>query len=532
MTVLTNPYFIFSILLFLLIIALIVYAAVIAGRKDGPGAKAKGIGGNGFFKNNLIYVLRGVLSVLIIGFGVAVSATLGTIDRSAKSKPKSQIMRVLSGMPVLLTDIDMQLSGFGTVQPLEEILVSAELKGKIFKKRADLKSGVLVAKGELLCEIDVSDYKEKLLQTEAEIVRLTEEIGMKHQIIKDLEKELEAINNVFKLEKSYYERIKKLYDKRASNKTELEKAEKAVTNQMRTLIATRSAIAKTKIEIRSLEAMKQKAAAGVRQAKLDISRSKILSPFDGRVKTVHVENGEYVNVGSKLFEIANDSVLEIPVSLNALEASRVLGLGSLKNGAKHSDWFAMPKFKPVKINWVESRKLACWEGDVVRIQSFNADDGTVTLMVRPVRPLNSQQNSSGDRKLAVMPLVAGMYCKVVFSGRSVASAMEVPWSAIQNDNRIYIVDRQGMVREVETEVISSMDESVVISQGLKDGDSLVTQRMPNGIANGTKIKVVYPDGSSSVVAEDQAKPPGTPGSAAENRPVKNSAANNTAHRVG
>ena len=256
--------------------------------------------------------------------------------------------------------------------------------------------------------------------------------------------------------------------------------------QMKALINLKSSISKAKIEIRSLKASKNKALSTVRKAKLDIARSKIYAPFAGRLLNVHVDNGEYVNVGTNLFDIADDSSLEIPVSLNAVDVAKILGLSAsaIKN---YENWMATPNLPPVKIAWTEDCGICSWEGKVVRIECFDSTDGTVTMIVSPTKSLIEKDQPS-------VPLVSGMYCKVTFAGSKVKDSMVVPWSAIQSNSTIYLVDKDNKGHEVKTSIISSNSDSVIISQGLKDakGYKIVTQRLPNNVVNGSEVKVVAP----------------------------------------
>ncbi len=439
-----------------------------------------------FIKRHGLAVFRLVMAIDLIIMGYCCFEVLSSQSLKPHSKPQGQSMRVLEGRTVQLQDVTMTLKGFGIVRPLQEICLSAEIKGRIVTKKIALKSGTIVKKGELLCEIDVSDYNETLSQLESEINRINEESAMKKQAVNDIEREVVELAKIYEIEKKNYERSMMLYKRKVSSKTDAETAQKNMITQMKALIALRASISRTKIEIRSLIASKNKAISTVRRAKLDIERSKIYSPFAGRLLNVYIDNGEYVNVGTKLFDIADDSRLEIPVSLNAADVAKILGLSatSIKN---YENWMIMPDLPPVTIGWTENTNVCSWQGEVARIECFNSTDGTVTMIVNPTKSLIKKD-------VPVVPLVSGMYCKVTFPGSKVKNAMTVPWSAIQSNSTIFLVDENNVGREVKTKVISSNSDSVVISQGLEnaDGFKIVTQRLPNNVVNGSSVNVVTP----------------------------------------
>ncbi|UDQ97673.1 HlyD family efflux transporter periplasmic adaptor subunit [Lentisphaerota bacterium WC36G] len=449
-----------------------------------------------FIKRHGITFFRIFAILIILSIGYSAYTVLKAQSLKPRSKPQSQSMRVLEGRDVKLNSVMMSLDGFGIVRPLQEICLSSEIKGRIVTKKADLKSGIIVNKGDLLCEIDISDYKENLMQLEAEIVRLDEETAMKRQTVKDLENEVVQLEKIYEIEKKNYERYLALYKRNVSSKTDAENAQKSMITQLKALINLKSSISKTKIEIRSLDASKQKAISTVRRAKLDIQRSKIYAPFAGRILNVYIENGEYVNVGTKLFDIANDSRLEIPVSLNAVDVARILGLSTTAIKS-YENWMTTPDLPPVNISWTEDSSVCRWLGKVVRIEGFNSTDGTVTLVVNPTKSLIAANAPS-------VPLVSGMYCRVTFSGSSVNNAMIVPWSAIQSNSTIFLVDKENRGHEVKTTIISSDNDSVVISQGLEhaEGYKIVTQRLPNNVVNGSIVRVVPPISDPNRFVED------------------------------
>ena len=478
---------IISFIVLAVIVALLVASNKLAVERISKEEKAQGYQPpKSFFKRYGLFCFRVVMALDLILMGYALYMVLKSQTLKPRSKPQSAALRVLEGMPVKLGAITMSLDGYGIVRPLQEISLSSEIKGRIVTKKAALKSGVIVKKGELLCEIDVSDYQEILAQLEAEITRLDEDVAMKKQTMTDLENEVVQLEKIYEIEKKNYERYMKLYKRNVSSKTDAETAQKSMLAQMKALINLRASISKAKIEIRSLNALKKKALSTVRKAKLDIERSKIYSPFAGRLLDVYVDNGEYVNVGTKLFDIADDSKLEIPVSLNAVDVARTLGL-SASEIKIYENWMAMPDLPPVKIVWTEDKTVCAWEGKVVRIEGFNSTDGTVTMVVSPTKSLL-------EKDVPAVPLVAGMYCQVTFAGSKVKNSMVVPWSAIQSNSTIYLVDKNNIGHEVKTSIISSNNDSVIISEGLQNmkGYKIVTQRLPNNVVNGSEVKVVAP----------------------------------------
>jgi len=426
---------------------------------------------------------RTVISVTILFLGILIFAVLSLLPRNPRELASTDAIITLSGVPINLGPVQLSITGLGKVQPVQSILISAEVMGRVVSRPLDLKPGVLVEKGQVLLEIDKSDYDANLKKAEADIRRLKSEIGIKQRFIKDTEKQLESMLRVQVLQRKNFERINTLMSKQASYQTELERTEIVMQEQNQRVIDTTSSLAKAKIELDSLDAQLKRAEAEEKIAGYNISRCTVASPISARIKEVFVDNDEYVNPGAKLYEIADDSRLEIPVSLNAGDVAKILDLKS-SNGS-HSNWFVSPAGIPVEIEWLEAPDRSRWRGEVLRLDKFDAETGTFNFMVSPVAPWVEDQNN--------FPLVEGMFCRVTFFGRKLDNAMKIPWQAVQLDGDVYVVDTAGLLAGRKVEVYCSSGEDLVVTGGLRKGEVLVVQKLPRGVVNGMKINPMFRD---------------------------------------
>jgi RND family efflux transporter MFP subunit len=435
-------------------------------------------------KKLTVVTIRVILCAGVLIFALLVSGTFALFSSTPQRRPPSELVKVLLAVPVKLGEVKLKLSGYGTVEPIQEVTLSSELQGRVTMKSVDLKAGQLVKKGQILAKIDAIDYEIALQKATAVVTRLRAELVQLRQYIKDWEEELEKEKNILELCISDYERQLKLQRRGASAKKAVEDAQRLVVNQRKAIINAQSTLNQKNLQIATLQAELKGAVSEEKQARINLERSVIRSPFDGRLKKLYIDHGELTSPGTKLFDIADDTKLEIPVSLDAREVAQAMGMIRSESEKVYMNWFKSPENSKVRIQWTEGPDLCEWEGRIERIKDFCANTGTVSFIVRPERFLKG--------KNGFFPLLSGMFCKVYFSGITLKNAVAVPWLAVQLDGNAYVINKEGRLEQREINVFPIKSEKAIIAAGLKNGDYLVVQRLPRGLINGMKVNPVNP----------------------------------------
>ena len=96
---------------------------------------------------------------------------------------------------------------------------------------------------------------------------------------------------------SDYHRQLKLQRRGASAKKSVEEAQRIVVTQRKALINTQSNINQKSLQVAILQASLKSAIAQEEQAAINLKRSVIRSPFDGRLKTLYIDHGELATAG-------------------------------------------------------------------------------------------------------------------------------------------------------------------------------------------------------------------------------------------
>ena len=75
-----------------------------------------------------------------------------------------------------------------------------------------------------------------------------------------------------------------------------------------------------------------------------------------------------------------------------------------------------------------------------------------------------------------MPLVAGMFCKVMIPGSVMKGVVELPSQAVSFKNSVYLIKDQRLLT-VPVSVARVQAGKSYISKGLQEGDLVVTTRL-------------------------------------------------------
>lgn len=157
-----------------------------------------------------------------------------------------------------------------------------------------------VKEGDLVAQIDATDYKVKLAQTDASY-----ESSLYKQ--KGAKANFEAANSEINLAKKNLDRYTELYKSGAASKLEYDNAKTAYDNAQASLTHAKESLL-SKENNRVADADLKKLAAERKQAELNLSYTKIYAPRSGSVTNKSIEKGAYVQTGQPLFMIVPDNV--------------------------------------------------------------------------------------------------------------------------------------------------------------------------------------------------------------------------------
>lgn len=345
-----------------------------------------------------------------ISLAAAGIAVVGLVVLSGCGKDSGNLVtnKVIQG------GIVEKITATGIINPISTVNIGTQVSGIIAEIYVDYNSKV--NKGQLLALIDPQTFEATVDQRQAAL---------------DIAKaELEVTKNDIVYYKKHLDRIKKLNRSQYSTDKELETAQRDYSN----------AIAQKTLK----EAEIKQAEAALKQAKIDLEYTRIISSVDGVVISREVEVGQTVAASFNtptLFNVAED-LTKMQIEASVVEAD----IAKVKDGQKVE--FSVDSF-PDEI----------FEGVVTQVRNNPITTSNVVTYEVII--------SIDNRELKLKP---GMTANVEIITAEKENVLLVPNKAL----RFYVTDENGEVRRYQDKGIwlvrRGKPERVSITTGIVDDD--------------------------------------------------------------
>ncbi|MBU4000810.1 MAG: efflux RND transporter periplasmic adaptor subunit [Proteobacteria bacterium] len=369
-----------------------------------------------------------VVSFIICGIGGCVM-----LRASRKSLSRVEVTRSDPLARVIVVEaknIFIPIQGHGTVRPLHEIKLVPQVAGKITMISSQLVDGGTYKKGDLLAQIDPADYDIAVTLAEARV-----QDALSKFILKEQETDV-AISDWKLLHPG---------------------------TPVPTLVAKEHQLDAAKANLGAARAEMEK-------AKLNLFRTRLTAPFNGRISQKNVDIDQYVSPGQSVAVLYGTDAVEIMVPLES----------------KYLIWFDVPGFTSSETQGSNATVTAdlggleqVWSGKVVRTEgTVNEKTRMVNVVVRVANPF--------DR---FPPLAPGFFVKVDIQGKSVENGIVIPRASLQDNNVVWVVDQEEKLRFRPVEIAVRTHEGLVVGNGLSSGDKVVVAAIKDA-TNGMKVKSV------------------------------------------
>lgn len=437
-------------------------------------------------KRNLKRCLALCEAILMVGFS-------GFVGLDRLKEPQAEVERgerplAVTVLAVHAETFPVTITGYGQVKALNSVRISAEVAGQVVSVHPCLEAGETISLGETLFQIDSRDYAAAMAQARAEVAqwgcvleRLQQQAAIDTRRLNTLERNRD-------LAKAEFGRINDLFAIHSvGTRSGVDRAEQAYIAVLDRADQMAQTVALYPIRIKETKSSLAAAKARRQKAQVNLERCQVQAPFSGRLTQVNVEQGQYVAPGQIQVILADDSLLEILVPLDSLDVRQWLRFDPTKP-AQAGAWFGLPEAMPSLIRWTEDKQGHMWQGILDRIVAFDQQTRMVTVAVR-IAAKDARSGKGG------LPLVAGMFCTVEIPGRTVENAFQVPRSAVSFKNTVYIAKDQRL-KTVPVKVTRVDGDHAYITEGLSNGDQLITTRLVNPLEN--NLVEVIPEQSTDM----------------------------------
>ncbi len=418
-------------------------------------------------------ITRIVLSIMVIGAGIFSMTYFKSLKKAPhRGRVKERVLQV-DVKKAVLQSVETRIKGFGVAQPVTMVKLSAEVAGRIIHTHPGYKKGGTIPKDEVLFQIDPADYIAELNSLRAGLDQKKSLLAVIEQQFKADRLRVKTIQRTMDLSRAEYERVRVLLEENSiGNRSELGQSEQSLNNAIDSLDQMKRSLSLYPVQIREAVAGIASVTANMDKAAANLARCTIKAPFTARITAISMEEGEYATKGREVVTIADDSFLEIQVSLDAREASQWLDFE--EEGSENlSGWFPKPRPVACEIAWVES-KDALFSGVVERLVEFDQSSRTMTLAVK--------FDPSRDSCNGCSPLVAGMFCSVSIPGKTIGGLFMLKRWLVTADNTVYI-SRENRLKTLAVNKVYASGDEVFLSGEISPGDLLITTRLVDPLEN-------------------------------------------------
>jgi multidrug efflux pump subunit AcrA (membrane-fusion protein) len=386
---------------------------------------------------------------LLVSAGVLLLSQGCARDRNVQAA-EGQKARAVKVEPAQIRDVRRQVDVVGTLAAREEVVVSAEVEGRVARLVHDL--GDRVDAGTPLIELD-----QEKLQYRAEAQRAAlEQARARYGASGDGEvPPLEKVPNVVSTSaqladaQQQLDRARNLASRNLLSRSDLETAQ---TRYDTAKAAHDQALASA----RQLRADIDSQTSSLHLAQRNLRDAVIRAPFDGYVAERLVSQGQYLQ----------------PLT----PVMRIVRLHPLKITAEIPE-----KFAP----WIESGREIAVRVDAFPQQSFSGK----VVRIAPAVNLRSRAFAiEGEVPNPDGKLKPGTFARVQITTDRVDHAVTIPFAAVQSrygTNRVFLV-QNGQLAGREIVLGDRLGERVEVSQGLDAGTSIVASDVEQ-LADGMKV---------------------------------------------
>ena len=376
----------------------------------------------------------------ILGIAVVLIILAAIYYFNLQSQPKTTYLTET----VKYSDIQQTIVATGTVRSSNRVEVGARVSGKV--EKILVKLGQKVKKGELIAELDSITQENTLNSTQAQLA------AYKAQLV--------AAQTAYRVANSNFQRIAKLYKRKASSLDDYENAQNNLDS--------------AKANVEQIQAQIKQSEIEVNTAATNLNYTKITSPIDGTVISIPVSVGQTVN--------ANQTT---PTIIQVADLDTMLIKPEISEGD-------ITKIKPgMKVQFTTLAE----PDEIYQAEIASVDPALTTLTDNEYSESVSDTNAIYYYANVLVPnpehkLQIGMTTQNTIITAQKQHVLVVPALAIQKrngQNSVQILDGDKVVEKI-VQIGLHDDINTEILSGLNEGDNVILSQSSANEATSVKVR--------------------------------------------
>ncbi|WP_203293873.1 efflux RND transporter periplasmic adaptor subunit [Luteirhabdus pelagi] len=385
--------------------------------------------------------------IVIISLGILVAAALVTF-LIFMTEPTAKSEGATKETAMLVNYVEAEKGTFtptivatGTVQAVEDVMISPLVSGQIIRRADGFVPGGNVKEGEVLLQIDPSDYRNTVALRRSELSQAKTDLQVEMGRQKIAEQDLQLIGG------------------------------DSLSSQQKDLVLRQPQLEAVRATIESAE-------AGLSQAQLNLNRTTIRAPFDAHIIRQNVTIGSQVAPGDNLGRLVGTDYYWVTVTVP---------IGKLK-------YLQFPDANNDKGASVRIQNTSSWEEDEYRTGYLDKQVGALDNQTRLARVLVKVPDplgyESGNSEKPIM--IIGAFVETQIEGKPIENVVRIDRGLVRSNETVWVMQEGKLsVRDVNIQLQDS--KYAYISEGLNDKDKIVTTNLST-VADGIPLRT---EGSDS-----------------------------------
>ena len=377
------------------------------------------------------------LGLIMISVIMVVALVAWSKSQRAERKPETGKAILVDTIEAEITSLNFVVNSQGTVRPRTETTLVSEVAGKIVTVAPDFVAGGFFRKGDVLLQIDPSDYRAALKRAQANhasrIAKLADETARSDQALKDWQ-------NLGR------------------------------KGQPSDLVLRKPQMADARANVSAAE-------ADVEKARRDLERTQITVPYDGLVRQKSVDIGQYVTLGTRLgvtFAIETAEV-RLPLTNSDLDYLDLPSETEVKSQKK--------SFPEVTLSAKRAGKTDIWQARIIRTEGVVDELSRVIFAVAQVIDPYGVLGQSHQQELKI-----GTFVNAEITGLPADNVVVLPRYVLQPNNTIMVVNADNELDILPVTVLRDEPKKVYISAGITAGARVITTTLDAAVP-GTKLAI-------------------------------------------
>ncbi|WP_026374832.1 efflux RND transporter periplasmic adaptor subunit [Aestuariibacter salexigens] len=375
-------------------------------------------------------LVKAGIPLVIILVAIILAAVMIASRKPPETNEEPERAFLVEAKQVQQQNVQFSIASQGTVVPRIQTMLSTQVSGVVVSVSDTFIEGGMFKKGDVLLQLEQDDYLTEVKAAEADLARAQAAL-----------------------------------DEEIARSRVAEEEWRSVSSSAPPELGLR------KPQLAREEANVKAAEARLERARRNLQRTTIRAPYDGLVRQVNVDLGQFVTTGTQLGLVFNTTVAEVRIPLTDSDLA----------------FLRLPEHSEQQANVTLSTKIAGknvnWQGKLVRSEGVLDERNRVIYAVVEVSdPYQRNENATGT------PLRFGRFVNADIKGTSMDNLIVLPRNVLRLDGTVLVVEQDRTLRIQKVDIVRSDPEFVYIASGLEHNDMVTVSAVPNAY-DGMKVRL-------------------------------------------